>query len=88
LKPACAEKLITGAVDYAKDLGFNPHKDYQALKTIFGEEKLGRCWSRYRYGKDKMPHYVRGPNETTADTDRIVATLTKSCGLGNFHYHL
>ena len=88
LKPACAKKLIEGVVDYAQDLGFSTHKDYLALKTIFGEENLGRCWSRYRYGKDKMPYYVKGPNESAADSDRIIATLTKSCGGGNFHFHL
>ena len=88
IKPACAKKLIEGAVEYAKDLGFSSHKDYHAMKTIFGEEKLGRCWSRYRYGKDKMPCYVKGPNESTADADKIVATLQKSCGAGNFHFHL
>jgi len=87
LKPACAKKLLEGAVQYAKELGFNAHKDYPALKTIFGEENLGRCWSRYRYGKDKMPCYVKGPNESVADADRIVATLQKSCGAGNFHFH-
>ena len=88
LKPACAKKLIEGAVQYAQDLGFNSHKDYHALKTIFGEEKLGRCWSRYRYGKDKMPYYVKGPNESAADADKKIATLQKSCGAGNYHFHL
>lgn len=88
IKPACARKLIEGAAQYAKDLGFNPHQDYHSLKMIFGEEKLGFCWSRYHYGKDKMPHYVKGPNESTADANKIVATLEKSCGAGNFHFHL
>lgn len=88
MKPACTKKLIEGAVQYAKGLGFHSHRDYLALKSIFGEEKLGYCWSRYRYGKDKIPCYVKGPNESTADADRIVATLTKSCGAGNFHFHL
>ena len=88
LKPACALKLVTGAVEYANELGFNSHKDYHSLKAIFGEEKLGYCWSRYRYGKDKMPSYIKGPNESTADANRIIATLEKSCGAGNFHFHL
>jgi len=45
LKPACALKLITGVVQYSKELGFNSHKDYHSLKSIFGEQKLGICWS-------------------------------------------
>ena len=88
LKPACALKLITGAVEYAKDLGFSGHKDYHSLRSFFGEQKLGFCWSRYRYGKDKMPSYIKGPNESTSDANKIIATLEKSCGAGNFHFHL
>ncbi|BCG64258.1 MAG: hypothetical protein methR_P2031 [Methyloprofundus sp.] len=88
IKPACAKKLIESAAEYAKDLGFSTHENYQSVKTIFGEEKFGRCWTRYRFGKDKMPHYIKGPNESTADANRIVATLNKSCGAGNFHFML
>ena len=64
------------------------HKRYQSVKTIFGEEKLGRCWTRYRYGKDKMPHYIKGSNESAAEDNKIVATLNQSCGAGNFHFML
>jgi len=88
IKPACAKKLIEGAVAYANKLGLATHKDYPALNTIFGEEKLGRCWTRYRYGKDKMPYYVKGPNESSAESKKIIQTLEQSCGLGNFHFHL
>jgi len=88
IKPACAKKLIEGAELYAHELGFSVDKDYPAVKAIFGEEKLGRCWSRYRYGRDKMPYYVKGPNESSIDANKIIATLEKSCGTGNFHYHL
>jgi len=86
LKPACAKKLIEGAEQYAISLGMSNHKDYPALKAIFGEEKLGRCWSRYKYGKDKMPYYVKGPNESDADSKRIIRKLEESCGAGNFHF--
>jgi len=88
IKPACAQKLLDGVTQYAKDLGFSNDSDYYAMKTIFGEKKLGLCWTRYKFGKDKMPFYMRGPNESTTDANKIVATLEKSCGLGNFHYHL
>jgi len=88
IKPACAKKLIEGAVNYASELGLPTHKDYPALKAILGEEKLGRCWTRYRYGKDKMPHYVKGPNESSLESKKIIQTLEKNCGLGNFHFHL
>ncbi|NOQ16458.1 MAG: hypothetical protein GQ581_05320 [Methyloprofundus sp.] len=88
LKPACAKKLLEGAEEYAKNNGMSNHKDYPALKTIFGEEKLGRCWSRYKFGKDKMPFYVKGPNESDADSKRILRKLEENCGAGNFQFRL
>jgi hypothetical protein len=88
IKPACAKKLIEGAEAYAKKIGMSHHKDYLALKSIFGENNLGRCWSRYKYGKDKMPFYVKGPNESEADSKRILRKLEDNCGAGNFQFHL
>jgi len=32
--PACARKLIEGAISYAKELGFYPHRDYKDAKGI------------------------------------------------------
>jgi len=88
LKPACAKKLVEGAEEYAKSIGMTNHKDYPALKAIFGEAKLGRCWSRYKYGKDKMPLYIKGPNESDADSKRILRKLEEACGPGNFQFRL
>src|ERR1700722_12170737 len=34
--PAAARKLVEGAVDYARKLGFAPHSDYQRAKLLFG----------------------------------------------------
>ena len=78
IKPACAKILLEGAALYAKELGFSPHQDYHALKTIFGEQKLGFCWTRYRYGKDKMPYYTshgHGCGFLTAEFLPIAALL-------------
>jgi len=88
LKPACAKKLIEGAENYAGELGINKHQDSPVLKAFFGEDKLGRCWSRYKYGKDKMPFYIKGPNESDADSKRIIRKLEEHCGAGNFQFHL
>jgi hypothetical protein len=37
IKPACAKKLLDGAAQYAKDLGFHSPSSYHALKNIFGK---------------------------------------------------
>ncbi|HUG11574.1 MAG TPA: hypothetical protein VMM36_11195, partial [Opitutaceae bacterium] len=35
--PAYVRKLVEGAVDYARRLGFEPHPDYRAAREIFGD---------------------------------------------------
>ena len=40
----------------------------------------------FEFGKDGKPFYVSGPNETRADSERIIATLTRKLGPGGFHY--
>jgi len=82
----CARKLIEGAVSYAKELGFSPHRDYKDAKGIFGEIDIESCPVKYTYGKDDEPFYIRGPNESINQVKKIVNQLSKKCGEGNFHY--
>ena len=82
----CARKLIEGAVLYAKDLGFPPHRDYNDAQKIFGDIDINSCPIKYTYGKDGKPFYVRGPNESVSQAKRIVDKLSKKCGEGNFDY--
>src|SRR5690606_33860432 len=34
IHPACAKKLIEGAIAYAQDLGFAPHRDYRKARKV------------------------------------------------------
>jgi len=84
--PTCLRKLIEGAVDYASDLGFQPHRDYREAKGIFGDVDAMACPTRFEYGQDGKPFYIRGPKESIAQAKRIVAQLEKRCGQDNCHY--
>jgi len=86
IHPTCAKKLITGAVSYAKNLGFLPHADYRKASGIFSGVESNACPEKYEYGKDGKPFYVRGPNESTAQANKITEKLAKKCGEGNFDY--
>ncbi|MCD4652600.1 hypothetical protein K8T06_01550, partial [bacterium] len=83
---ACARKLVEGAVSYAKELGFSPHKDYRSVKKIFGNIDSDACPTNYIYGKDGKPYYVRGPNESEIQAKRIINQLQEKCGEGNYDY--
>lgn len=86
IHPACARKLVEGSVAYAADLGLQPHKDYAAARKIFGDLDPDACPRSFEFGKDGKPFYVAGPNETPAQSRKIINRLTKKLGEDNFHY--
>ncbi len=87
-EPACARKLVEGAVAYAKDLGFEPHPDYRIARLIFGDIDTAACPTEFTYGRDGKPLYTNGPNENAAMQRRIVNQLARRCGPGGFEYYL
>ncbi len=86
IEPACARKLIEGAVAYARGLGFEPHKDYHGAAQILGAIDADECPRTFEYGKDGKPLYISGPFDSQARINLICRTLEKSCGPGGFHY--
>jgi hypothetical protein len=86
VEPEYAVKLVENAVAYAKDLGFNPHKDYRLVKKIFGSIDPSVCPSEFEYGKDGKRFYMSGPNQTEADSNKIVHTLNERLGPDGFHF--
>ena len=85
LHQSCAKKLLDGVVNYAKELGFNPHPDYKNASEIFGNIDASVCPVKYTYGKDGKPFYMSGPYESPTDIQKIIDTLTKKCGSGGFN---
>ena len=75
-----ARHVVFGAVDYARGMGFEPHPDFAKCAGHLGE------WdgsSDITFGRDGMPMYIQGPHD---DMFRVMATLRKTVGDGNFHY--
>jgi hypothetical protein len=84
--PACVVKLIQGAVAYAEGLGLHAHRDYFSVKAFLGSIDPIPCPKEFEFGKDGKPFYISGPHETQADSERIIATLTRKLGSAGFHY--
>jgi len=77
---ALAQNLVLGAVEYARKLGFEPHRDFERARPILGE------WvgpSLLEFGEDGKPMFVNGPDD---DVGRVLATLRRTVGQGNFHF--
>jgi len=75
-----ARELVSGAVDYANRLGFEPARDFGAaqgaLGAFDGQRTIG-------FGRDGMPCYVQGPYD---DAEAIMMRLDESVGVDNFHF--
>jgi hypothetical protein len=86
ITPEYARKLVEGAVGYASTLGFPPHKDYQKVKKMFGNIDPSLCPEEFEFGKEGKAFYVSGPNQTEADSRRIIRALTERFGPDGFHF--
>lgn len=88
IAPSHARKLVENCVAYAKDLGFEPHKDYSKASRIFGNIDPGDCEDEFTFGKDGKPFFVAGPYDSTVKCNNIMKTLESKCGEGNYNYTL
>ncbi len=86
VEPSYARKLVESAVEYAATLGFNPDPDYHKAKEIFGEIDASECSDEFKFGKLGKPYYIPGPNDGALKRQRILGTLEKNCGVGNFDF--
>jgi hypothetical protein len=85
LEPADLRKLVEGAVDYARNIGLNAHRDYQKVKTIFGDIDPDESTQVFEYGhRNGKPHFIAGPNDAPFRCREILDTLERVCGPGGY----
>jgi hypothetical protein len=77
-----AQSIVYGAVDYARSLGFEPHRDFnQKAQQHLGPKP--ETLIPIEFGKDGKPMYFSGPYD---NAEKIIQTLTANVGPGNFDY--
>ena len=81
--PHLGHTVIYGAVNYARQLGFEPHEDFEEGRGVLVPEQGIDVDLSVKFGKDGKPFYVQGPED---DVDHVLATLKKSVGEGNFGF--
>lgn len=86
MHPACAKKLIEGAVAYAEGLGFAAHRDYRKARKVFSGVDASVCPTDFTFGRDGKPFYVAGENDSEERINRVLAVLKARCGEDGFHY--
>ena len=73
--------IIYGAIQYAEDLGFSPHSDFNIASYILEEDDDDIELIEFEFGKDGKPCFVSGPYD---NVQKIVSTLERSVGNGNY----
>lgn len=82
LDPILAQNYIYGAVEYAEDLGFKPHKDFSLTEFILDDvEQLE--YIDIELGRNGRPCFMPGPNDKVG---QILAHLDKHLGEGNYDF--
>lgn len=76
-----AQSVVFGALDYAKGLGFEPHKDFRRSRSHLGPRP--DTLIDLEFGKDGKPFFICGPYD---DSVKVIETLRESVGEENFHY--
>jgi len=83
--PKLANRIIYGAIEYARKLGFEPQKDFALSRFILDEPSDTDLFFDVEFGKDGKPMYIAGPDD---NVDHVMKQLSKKVGEGNFHYLL
>ncbi len=88
LSPACAKKLVEGAVAYAKSLGLPPNREYEQAGRLLNGIDAGACDTTFTFGKDGKPLYIQGPYDSPAFVKQVMTALSQHAGEGNYHYNM
>jgi hypothetical protein len=85
IPPADLRRLVEEAIEYARDLGFEPHSDYRRVQPIFGEIDLQEATEHFEFGHQGKPLFIAGPDDMQR-CERILSILEDRCGTDGFHY--
>lgn len=80
-----AHNIIYGAIEYAEELGFRPHKSFELTRYILEEDDEHVKLIDVGFGFKGKPLYVSSP-ENPHEKSRILDHLTKKLGHDNFYF--
>lgn len=86
IHPACAKKIIEGAVTYADRLGIAPHRDFRKARRVLSGIDASLCPTEFSFGREGRPCYVRGPDDSDERVNRVLAALRARCGEDGYDF--
>ncbi len=78
-----AHEIVYGGIEYARQLGFRPHRDFRLSQFILDPPDAHPRTGEVEFGKEGKPLYVPGPEDNAA---QIIRRLTRAVGRGNFNF--
>jgi len=72
--------IIYGAIAFAEDYGFKPHKDFAVARFILEEDDENVELIELDFGFEGRPLYMRGPNDANAKVNYVKNTLARTAG--------
>jgi hypothetical protein len=83
-----AHEIVYGALEYARKYGFEPHPDFTRLHAdqVLDSPDMHPHSHHVAFGKDGKPFFISGPYDDKYKINRILQTLERTAGEGNFHY--
>lgn len=78
-------KVLREAVEYAKNLGFDPVPDYATTRLILGDADPSASDETVPLGYEGKPFFAAGPYD---DPKRVMAVLARKVGPDGYHFML
>jgi len=75
--------LIYGAIDYAEEIGFKPHKDFGLTEYMLDTDLITDGIDEIEFGKNGKPFFIAGPFD---NVKRIMAILNQNLGEDNYTF--
>jgi hypothetical protein len=77
-----AHNIVFGAIEYAKKLGFSPHKDWETAQFMLESKTSPKVEKMdLDFGKDGKPFYITGPHDRV---QYVIDKLDKAVGKDNY----
>lgn len=81
-----AHTLIYGAMAFAGKYGFRPHKSFDSCRMVLAPEEELPIDGSVVFGCEGKPTFVASEDDDFSKINKIIATLEKTAGPGNYDY--
>ncbi len=86
ISPEQAKRVLLDGVEYAENLGFKSHKDFNKAFKAYDDIDADGVECDYEFGRDGKPLFIAGPFDSPKKCEKIINKLEKSCGKDNYHF--